>query len=158
MHRSDNRILTTHTGSLPRPPELVALFCARNEGGAADDTAIRQAVRSATHAAIANQLANGIDVGNNGEQERESFVLYVQHRMTGFGGRWKRFPRGDVEGYPLFKEMFERQLARSTAVSNFAPPRAIGEVKYKDPAKAPTSRARSAVCSSSSIAALSKRS
>jgi hypothetical protein len=36
MHRSDNRILTTHTGSLPRPPELVALFCARNEGGTAD--------------------------------------------------------------------------------------------------------------------------
>jgi hypothetical protein len=36
MHRSDNRILTTHTGSLPRPPALVALFCARNEGGAAE--------------------------------------------------------------------------------------------------------------------------
>jgi 5-methyltetrahydropteroyltriglutamate--homocysteine methyltransferase len=59
-------------------------------------------------------------------------VLYVQHRMTGFGGRWQRFPRGDVEEYPLYKAMFERQLGQTLAVSNFFPPKAIGEVKYRD--------------------------
>ena len=136
MHRSENRILTTHTGSLPRPAALVALYASRNNGGSTDDAAMQQAIDAATRAAIAKQLENGIDIGNNGEQERESFVLYVRHRMTGFGGRWQRFPRGDVEEYPLYKAMFERQLGQIVAVSNFFPPKAIGEVRYKDPSTA----------------------
>ena len=80
------------------------------------------------------QIEAGIDVGNNGEQQREGFFLYVQHRMSGFGDAWQRQPRGDVVRYPIFHAMLEQQMAGRTAVSNFQPPQAIGEVRYLDPA------------------------
>ncbi len=80
------------------------------------------------------QIEAGIDVGNNGEQQREGFFLYVQHRMSGFGGAWRRRPRGDVVRYPVFQRMLEEQMANRTAVSNFQPPKAVGAVRYLDPA------------------------
>ena len=52
--------------------------------------------------------------------------------MSGFGGAWQRRPRGDVVRYPIFQRMLEGQMARRTAVSNFQPPKAVGEVRYLD--------------------------
>jgi 5-methyltetrahydropteroyltriglutamate--homocysteine methyltransferase len=130
MQRSEHRILTTHTGSLPRPPELTRLYARRSRGEPADSVAIEAAGRAALHWVVPKQVAAGIDVGNNGEQQREGFFLHVRHRMAGFGGTWKRFPRGDVEHYPVFKAMLEPHFAGREAVSNFAPPKAIGDVRY----------------------------
>lgn len=130
MQRSEHRILTTHTGSLPRPPELTRLYARRSRGETVDAAEIEAAGRAALHWVVPKQIAAGIDVGNNGEQQREGFFLHVRHRMTGFGGTWKRWPRGDVEHYPIFKRMLEQQFAGREAVSNFAPPKAIGEVRY----------------------------
>ena len=59
------------------------------------------------------QIEAGIDVGNNGEQQREGFFLYVQRRMSGFGGSWQRRQRGDVARYPVFLRMIEEQQARA---------------------------------------------
>jgi 5-methyltetrahydropteroyltriglutamate--homocysteine methyltransferase len=53
--------------------------------------------------------------------------------MSGFGGAWRRRPRGDVVRYPIFQRMLEEQMAGRTAVSNFQPPKAIGPVRYLDP-------------------------
>ena len=76
------------------------------------------------------QIAAGIDIGNNGEQQREGFFLHVRHRMTGFGGTWKRWPRADVEQYPIFKQALEQQMTAKEMVSNFAPPKVIGDINY----------------------------
>jgi 5-methyltetrahydropteroyltriglutamate--homocysteine methyltransferase len=52
--------------------------------------------------------------------------------MSGFGGSWKRWPRGDVERYPILKQQMSEMLAAREAVGNYEPPRAIGEVRYID--------------------------
>ena len=73
MQRSESRILTTHAGSLPRPRALVDRFVRASRGEAIDAAAQDRDVRAATERAVAQQLACGVDVGNDGEQSRESF-------------------------------------------------------------------------------------
>jgi 5-methyltetrahydropteroyltriglutamate--homocysteine methyltransferase len=133
VKRSDERILTTHTGSLPRPPALVELYARRAAGEAVDEARLAALTRDATDHVVAQQLAAGIDVGNNGEQGREGFFLYVQHRMSGFGGRWTRVERQDVARYPDFRAQMQALAGTKVAVSNFTPPKAVGEVRYLDP-------------------------
>jgi len=81
---------------------------------------------------VDKQIEAGVDIGNNGEQQREAFFLYVRHRMSGFGGSWQRWPRGDVERYPLLKAQMAQMLAAREAVGNYQPPKAVGEVRYVD--------------------------
>ena len=82
----------------------------------------RPARPAALRRVVDKQIEAGIDIGNNGEQQREAFFLYVRHRMSGFGGSWKRWPRGDVERYPIFKEQMTQALAAREAVGNYEPP------------------------------------
>src|SRR5438034_3750547 len=103
MRKSDERILTTHTGSLPRPPDLTRLYVRRARGEAIDPAELDRLGKEALKQIVDKQIAAGVDVGNNGEQQREAFFLYVRHRMSGFGGSWQRWPRGDVERYPMLK-------------------------------------------------------
>ena len=84
------RILTTHAGSLPRPKALTALYVRRSRGEAIDAAELARLGREATALAVERQLDVGIDIGNDGEQQRESFFTHVQHRMTGFGGSSQR--------------------------------------------------------------------
>ena len=86
MHASGTRILTTHAGSLPRPRELVELQLRAARGEAVDAAELAQAGAAAVRRAVARQLECGIDVGNDGEQPRESFFTYVRGRMSGFAG------------------------------------------------------------------------
>jgi 5-methyltetrahydropteroyltriglutamate--homocysteine methyltransferase len=55
--------------------------------------------------------------------------------MSGFGDSWQRWPRGDVERYPLLKQQMAQMLAMREAVGNYQPPKAIGEVRYVDDAE-----------------------
>ena len=133
MQRSTARILTTHTGSLPRPRELTRLYALRARGEAVDAKAIDRAGREAVRAVVRKQQAVGIDVGNNGEQPRDSFFLYLKSRLSGLGGSWERPSRADVERYPDFKRMWTEQHATKTQVSALGGlPKAIGEVRYLD--------------------------
>jgi 5-methyltetrahydropteroyltriglutamate--homocysteine methyltransferase len=132
MQWSQNRILTTHTGSLPRPPELVRLYVQRARGVAIDPAELDRLGKAALGRIVDKQIEAGIDIGNNGEQQREAFFLYVRHRMSGFGGSWRRWPRGDVERYPLLKEQMAQMLAAREAVGNYEPPKAVGPVRYVD--------------------------
>ena len=128
-------IPTTHAGSLPRPPDLTGLYARRARGEAVDASALAAAGREATHGIVARQLEAGITIGNNGEQQREGFFLYVQHRMSGFGGSWKRPGRRDVFRYPGLVREYETFLrARGEAVSNMEPPMNLGAVRYVDQA------------------------
>ncbi|MGA8050231.1 MAG: hypothetical protein WCA09_08635, partial [Burkholderiales bacterium] len=83
MRSSESRILTTHVGSLPRPRDLVELQLRASRGEHVDREALSQAAARATRRAIVRQLECGIDVGNDGEQPRESFFTYVRDRMSG---------------------------------------------------------------------------
>jgi 5-methyltetrahydropteroyltriglutamate--homocysteine methyltransferase len=133
MQRSETRILTTHTGSLPRPRELTRLYAARARGEAVDADEIARAGRAAVRAIVGKQREAGIDVGNNGEQQRDSFFLYLKGRLSGLGGSWERPSRADVDRYPEFKRLWAEQHASRTQVSSLGGlPKAIGEVSYLD--------------------------
>jgi 5-methyltetrahydropteroyltriglutamate--homocysteine methyltransferase len=133
MQRSTDRILTTHTGSLPRPRELTQLYWRRARGEAVDEAEIERLGRTAVQGIVAKQRDAGIDIGNNGEQQRDSFFLYLKARLSGLGGRWERPSRADVERYPAFKQMWLEQHASRTQVSSIGGlPKAIGEVRYLD--------------------------
>jgi 5-methyltetrahydropteroyltriglutamate--homocysteine methyltransferase len=128
---SDTRILTTHAGSLPRPAVLADLHGRRSRGDDVDPTELQQAIEGATTSVIAKQVAAGIDIGNDGEQARESFFTYVQHRMTGFGGTSQRPLMRDLLDHPDFVELALPRFQR-IKVSLMSAPAAIGEVTYRD--------------------------
>jgi len=133
MRRSDDRILTTHAGSLPRPKALVDLFARASRGEAVDAAALTAQVTAATDHVVRQQLACGIDVGNDGEQARESFFTYVRTRMSGFGGRSERPLMRDLARFPTVVERMLVELGRPH-VSLLAAPQAIGEVRHLDAA------------------------
>ena len=131
MLASESRILTTHAGSLPRPRELAVLHGRRSRGEAVDPEVMRTAVEEATAAVIARQVEAGIDIGNDGEQARESFFTYVQHRMTGFGDTSHRPLMRDLLEHPDFLDLALPRNQR-TQVSLLRAPAAIAEVTYRD--------------------------
>jgi 5-methyltetrahydropteroyltriglutamate--homocysteine methyltransferase len=130
MRRSEERILTTHTGSLPRPPELTQLLIRRARGESIDPGEFDRLGHEALRGIVRKQIEAGVDIGNNGEQQREGFFLHIRHRMSGFGGSWQRRTRADALRYPVFRQMMEEQLAARPTVSNMGPPKAIGPVRY----------------------------
>ncbi len=131
MQRSDTRILTTHTGSLPRPKDLVAMQVRLSRKEPVDTTALRNLIAQSTRSVIEAQLGAGIDIGNDGEQARESFFTYVQHRMSGFGGQSNRPIMKDITQYSSFLELKLADFSR-VMVSLINAPQAIGEVRYVD--------------------------
>ncbi|MBY0332914.1 MAG: hypothetical protein K2X49_19825 [Acetobacteraceae bacterium] len=135
MQRSEQRILTTHTGSLPRPPALTRLYAQRARGAAVDAAAVAAEGRAALAAIVPAQIEAGLDVINNGEQQRDSFALYLRHRLTGIGGESVRGTFADIDAYPEFRDEFTRGATAKEFVSNTAQlPAAIGPVAYADPA------------------------
>jgi 5-methyltetrahydropteroyltriglutamate--homocysteine methyltransferase len=127
------RILTTHAGSLPRPAELTRLLALRSRGEAVDAAELARVGEAATREVIARQLDVGIDVVNDGEVQRESFFTYVQHRMTGFGGKSRRKTMGDLLRYPDYLEQLRRLRGDRERVDLLAAPQAVAEVTYVDP-------------------------
>ncbi len=123
MKRSENRILTTHTGSLPRPEELVGMLASVSRGEAVVPTTLEVAAREATAGVVAAQLDAGVDVINNGEQSRISFSTYVTQRMSGFGGSWTRRGHRDQNEFPAVARPRVVQLMRDV-------PTCIGPLNY----------------------------
>lgn len=129
---AEKRILTTHAGSLPRPTRLVELYAARAQGQEIDEAELVREGEAATRWVVEKQRDAGIDIPSDGEQLREAFFLYVQRRMTGFSGKWKRPHGGELDAYPEYAERRRQQIAVDTAVSNFTPPMATDAVTYAD--------------------------
>jgi len=139
MRRSESRILTTHTGSLPRPLSLTRLYAQRARGEKVDAAELAQAARVAMKDIITKQVEAGVDVGNNGEQQRDSFIFYIRDRLSGLGGSWQRRQRADVERYPIFKkESYEASLRQESVDDIRGLPKALGEIGYPDASEVKT--------------------
>jgi 5-methyltetrahydropteroyltriglutamate--homocysteine methyltransferase len=107
MKHSTDRILTTHTGSLPRPADLAASLDALDEGKALERAAFEARVRRAVADVVRMQVEAGVDVVSDGEQGKVGYSTYVRHRLTGFGGTttgvvsrpdWADFPEAAARG------------------------------------------------------------
>ena len=120
MQRSEHRILTTHAGSLPRPAALTRLYAQRVRGEAVDPAEIEREGRAAVRAIVQKQIETGLDVIDDGEQSRESFVLYMRHRLTGLGGEGTRAMHADLDAYPQYKREFQARVTSPDRVSNRA--------------------------------------
>jgi len=85
MKTSKDRILTTHVGSLPRPADLLELLARQDRGEPVDAAALAARVTTAVGDIVAQQVAAGVDVVNDGEMSKMSYHIYAKHRMTGLG-------------------------------------------------------------------------
>lgn len=133
MQRSEHRILTTHAGSLPRPAELTSLFARRSVGEAIDEAELERQGKAAVKDIVRRQVEAGLDVIDDGEQSRESFVLYMRRRLTGMGGSGSRLMHSDLDAYPQYKAAFQQRVTSGDRVSNRANiPKAVGAIKYAD--------------------------
>jgi 5-methyltetrahydropteroyltriglutamate--homocysteine methyltransferase len=100
MKRSVDRFLTTHTGSLPRPPDLVDMMFAKEEGVPVESAALASKIRGAVAEVVQKQLAAGVDIVNDGEMSKPSYATYIKDRLDGFGGTGNTFVYQDLVGFP----------------------------------------------------------
>src|SRR6059036_3631984 len=130
MKRSESRILTTHTGSLPRPPALRDLLVRQDRGESIDAAALAREAEAAVRQVVARQLEAGIDVGNDGEQPRVGFSTYPARRMRGFGGESKRRISQDIAEHPDYMARLSRMRTGAARINDA--PQAVAEVAYTD--------------------------
>src|SRR3989442_4439081 len=108
MQRSTERFLTTHTGSLPRPDDLIRMMFAREEGVPVDPAALAARIPSAAAEVVRKQAEAGIDVINDGEFSKPNYATYIKDRLYGFAGTSQTLQdRGLVD----FSGMASRGLA-----------------------------------------------
>ncbi len=131
MTQSRKRILTTHVGSLPRNETLSSLLVSREEGAAVDAAQLDLEMDRAVRHVVEEQVRAGIDIGNDGEQQRVGFQTYVPQRMSGFAGESKRRRGRDYEEYPELVDDLVRRFPRRSRMQNA--PEARGELHYLDP-------------------------
>lgn len=110
MHRSQDRILATHVGSLPRPFSLSTLLLDREAREPVDEAQLDQEMTRAVRHVVEEQKKAGIDIGNDGEQQRVGFQTYVPQRMSGFSGESKRPRPQDFNDFPQLMESLARRF------------------------------------------------
>src|SRR5712692_6602081 len=125
---SRDRILTTHVGSLPRNEKLSELLMMQEEGKSFDPKMLAEEMDKAVRHVVAQQMAAGIDVGNDGEQQRVGFQTYVPQRMSGFGGVSKRRRGREFEEFPELVASLMRRFPQVSKQQNA--PECQGELKY----------------------------
>jgi 5-methyltetrahydropteroyltriglutamate--homocysteine methyltransferase len=130
MKRSTQRILTTHTGSLPRPPELLPLLRGKDGGEPVDRSVFESAVKSAVAEVVRKQQAAGLDVVNDGEMGKISYSTYVKDRLTGFEGESEAFAPRQIDGGE-FPEYYQRFFASLGSVAAMKRPACTGPISYR---------------------------
>lgn len=121
MKRSDHRILTTHTGSLPRPPDLVEALNAKELGKSYDPRALSDRVRRAIGEIAARQTATGLDIINDGEHSKVSWMAYARERLSGLEEidspiRFRGATRDSLTFPAAYEDMRVMFAARSSAI------------------------------------------
>jgi 5-methyltetrahydropteroyltriglutamate--homocysteine methyltransferase len=100
MKRSTDRFLTTHTGSLPRPDDLIRMMYAKEEGVPVAGDALAERVRTAVAEVVKKQADAGVDLVNDGELSKPSYATYIKDRLNGFGGTGNTFVYQDLAEFP----------------------------------------------------------
>ncbi len=130
MRRSSDRILTTHTGSLPRPADLDQLIADRETGKDVDPATFDSRVTEAVADIVASQLAAGVSVISDGEMGKSGYSTYVKDRLNGFGGTGRPMAVTEMIEYP---EVFEYIAGDEAAARVMHQPACDGPVSLRDP-------------------------
>jgi 5-methyltetrahydropteroyltriglutamate--homocysteine methyltransferase len=125
MKRSTDRILTTHTGSLPRPADLVEMLRSLDARAPLDEAAFQKRVRDAVAETVARQRKAGIDVLNDGEEGKVGYSTYIKDRCTGFEGE-NRSTMVQAEGRDF------PDWAAARARPSMVRPACTGPIAWKD--------------------------
>jgi 5-methyltetrahydropteroyltriglutamate--homocysteine methyltransferase len=146
MKRSTERILTTHTGSLPRPDDLIRMMFAKEEGVPVDPAALAARIRAAVAEVVGRQTAAGVDIVSDGEMSKPSYATYVKDRLHGFGGASHPLEYRDLVDFPgMARRVFgdPGRARRKTPACN-------GPISVRDPdaVQADTDNLRTALASS----------
>ena len=115
MRTSQDRILTTHVGSLPRPLELRQLLVAKDKGEPYDRAELERQTRDAVLAIVRRQAATGVDIVNDGEMSKPGYSTYVADRLSGFAGHEPAKPRLDTRDHPNFMAAYARMTGANVA-------------------------------------------
>ncbi|WP_373635684.1 cobalamin-independent methionine synthase II family protein [Yoonia sp. SS1-5] len=121
------KVLTTHTGSLPRTQDVVDFIFARENGTAYDQQAFDATMTAAVADTVQKQVAAGVDIVSDGETSKISYATYVKDRYTGFDGDSPRNAPADLKQFPTFL----KRLAEGGGTPQYARPMCVGEVRSK---------------------------
>jgi len=133
MKTSEERILTTHTGSLPRTRALTRLLVAREQGKEFDSADMTREARAALDIVLGNQIDAGVDIVNDGEVPRIGFSTYVAERISGFGGESMRNRPTDMDKFPEYADFLIRQIGATDDLAKvWNAPEALEELHYDD--------------------------
>jgi len=125
------RILTTHVGSLPRPPELVELVWAEDRGGPVDRERYDRLLEEAVRDRVRHQVEAGIDFVSDGEMSKIGYATYIRHRLSGFEvGDVPRATPADLDAYPRYRD----RLAHEGGSARYLRPICRGPIEYENPA------------------------
>src|SRR5215831_5295602 len=126
MKWSTERILTTHTGSLPRPDDLIPLLYDQVAGKEVDAADLATRVRAAVADVVHKQVDAGLDVINDGEAGKVGYSTYVATRLTGFDGEGEGLRRGpsDLWEFPAYAQRRQR--------ASMPTPACTGPITYRD--------------------------
>ena len=132
MKASTDRILTTHVGSLPRVGGLAEMLVAKERGEQVDETTLAAAIRAGVRRVVAAQLEAGVDIGNDGEMPRTTFVDYISERIAGFAKaeRGERPIPLDAQKFPIWFSNVEVSGRRRINVYEFS--QAVDALKYDE--------------------------
>jgi 5-methyltetrahydropteroyltriglutamate--homocysteine methyltransferase len=126
---NEQRVLTTHVGSLPRPQSVVDYVFAEDKGEEVDRAGYDKAVSEAVRDVIRKQLESGVDVVSDGEMSKIGYATYIRHRLSGFEvGEVPRATPADLDAYPRFKE----RLAASGATAKYLRPICRSDIVYEN--------------------------
>ena len=129
MKRSTERFLTTHTGSLPRPDDLVRTMYAKEEGVPVEPAALAARIEAAVRDVVRKQVEAGVDVVNDGEMSKPSYATYIKDRLEGFGGTGNTFVYQDLASFPKLAQRVFGDPGRSRRKT----PACNAAIRVRDP-------------------------
>ena len=129
MSDSSDRILTTHTGSLPRPDDLIQIMWAKGDGIPVDQQALDERVAAAVDEVVDRQVSAGVSIVNDGEMSKPSYATYGKDRLNGFGGdSVQNYFFADLDEYPRSAEL----VAANPGRRKRSAPACNGPISVKD--------------------------
>jgi 5-methyltetrahydropteroyltriglutamate--homocysteine methyltransferase len=127
LKTSQERILVTHVGSLPRSQAVTDVLFARDRGAELAEAAASATIAAAVQEVVRRQVDSGVDIVSDGEMSKISYATYIKNRLSGFSGDTPREPGQDLIEFPRIL----KRLAESGATAKYARPRCTGEIRVQ---------------------------